>query len=317
MKKFLIRIGGGVGKNIMATRMVESLSNTFPDAIIYVQASYPKVFANLPFVQKVFAHEIIPYFYEQIRDFQIINVEPYENLEYEKGVLHLTAAWCQMAGVKIPEKNNGIITLSGAEKSIGRQMLLSLRTDRPVVAMQIIGGTSHYHPQTANDPSRIKHYRDIPVEIAQDVVDKLIQKGYCVLQIRLPTEPVLRNTYQLSDNQLLNIRHVFAIVNECMGIISIDSMLHHLWAALDKPSKGLVLWGGTNPDTLGYPTNVNISVKDSCKDLFCNRPNTFRMDICGDGELWQCSKNGKCMSSFQPDVIVETFMGIYAKQAKV
>jgi ADP-heptose:LPS heptosyltransferase len=226
----------------------------------------------------------------------------------------LVETWCKLLNISSQDTNNGLLRLSDQEKMIGKQFFMSLRSDRPVIAMQVTGGTSHYQPQAANDPTRVKQTRDLPIEIAQEVVDKLIQKGYAVLQVRLPTEPALKNTYQLTDNQVMNIRHLIALIDQCSGIISIDSMLQHIWSALNKQTKGLVLWGGTNPNSLGYKTNVNISVKDSCKELFCNRPSTYRMDVLGDGDLWHCPYNNKCMNSFKPDIIVEHLVGIFSEK---
>jgi ADP-heptose:LPS heptosyltransferase len=47
----------------------------------------------------------------------------------------------------------------------------------------------------------------------------------------------------------------------CESFVVIDSFLNHLSAAFDK--KGVVLFGGTSPERLGYKHNVNL-IKDKC-----------------------------------------------------
>ena len=83
--------------------------------------------------------------------------------------------------------------------------------------------------------------------------------------------------------------------------------MQHLWVALGKKEM-LVLWGGTNPATLGYGHNINIDRSEEavCKDLLCGRPNTFLFDNRGNGSPWKCIKNGVCMS-FNSEKVMQIF----------
>lgn len=181
--------------------------------------------------------------------------------------------------------------------------------DRPLIALQFQGGTSYYNAQDALDLSRVKHYRDLSVQDAQKIVDGLNEAGYIPIQISLPTEPRLERCVQLDQKNVMNPRVIFALLNMCSGLISIDSFAQHAWTALGK-SKAVVLWGGTNPINLGYTQNTNIvsSRGKECKTLHCNRPDTYRYDVVGNGRLWTCPNKGKCMQ-FDPKEVVETLKG--------
>lgn len=312
MKKILFRTGGGFGKQIMATRIVEMIKDRYPDSILHVQTSYPEAFANIPGVDKYFPYNVIPYFYEEHKDFEIMEAEPYIDIDYRQGHIHLIAAWCKMLGLQPPEKMCGQINLDDEEIEMGKRVFVENKIDRPVVAVQFFGGTSYYSPQEANDLMRPKHYRDIKVETAQEIVNLLVEKGFIVLQISLPTEPQLQNCLRLGDKDVANPRFIFSVLNQCQHAILIDSFAQHAWAALGKEN-AIVLWGGTDPKTLGYPTNINLANKELCTNLHCGRPNTWLSDFRGNGSPWKCVINGKCMA-FESKKVVEKHEESVAKQ---
>lgn len=76
-KQFLFISNGGLGRNIQSTAVVKALHDKYQDSDIYVMASYPEAFANLPFVKKYFPNQPMPYFFDEIRDFEILDYEPY------------------------------------------------------------------------------------------------------------------------------------------------------------------------------------------------------------------------------------------------
>ena len=129
-----------------------------------------------------------------------------------------------------------------------------------------------------------------------------------VVQISLPTEPQLQNTFKLTNNEVLNPRYIFAILQRAKYGIFIDSFAQHAWTALNKKN-ALVLWGSTNPKSLGYKTNINMVKENSCINLHCNRPCTHLGDILGNGSVWKCLYNTKCMD-FKVNDIIDKFLGI-------
>jgi len=307
-KKILFVVGGGFGRNVMATAVARQIKFKYPDCILHVQASYPDAFANLDFVDKAFPLEAIPYFHDEHKDFEIWKGEPYEDLDYRNGKDHFIDTWCRLIGVDVPQKRGGTIIIDDQEKNIADALLLQAKLDRPLIAFQYVGGTSFYDPNAANDPTRIKHYRDLPHEIAQEVVKKLVEKGFAVLHVGLPTEKPLQNAipiYAFSNNQVINPRWMFALLDKCAGCISIDSLLQHTWIALGKKN-ATVLWGGTRPENLGYSENNNLFQKEICANLGCSRPSVLG-DFLGNKQLWKCPFSAKCMK-FNADLIVNSFM---------
>lgn len=307
-KQFLFIVNGGLGKNLQSTAVVKALHDKHPDSEIYVMASYPEAFANLNFIKKYFPNQPMPYFYDEIRDFEIIEIEPYRNSEYSRGRMHIVDAWCKGMNIEAPMDKRGLIELDIHEMNTALSIIsrLNLPKDRPLIGFQFQGGTSYYNANDALDMSRIKHYRDLSVQDAQKIVDGLNEAGYIPLQISLPTEPKLERCVQLDSQNVMNPRVIFALLNSCQGLISIDSFAQHAWAALGK-TKAVVLWGGTNPINLGYTSNTNIvsARGKECNILHCNRPDTFRYDVVGNGRLWTCKHKGKCMQ-FDPKEVVET-----------
>ena len=306
--KILFRVSGGLGKNIMATAVVAQLRAANPTATIHVQASYPRAFTALPGVDRVYGFQPNPDFREVHRDYEIVAPEPYLDLGYRNKKRHLVDAWCDMAGVEPPNRKAGVINLSTREKEYARQ-----RCNRPagkkLIAVQLSGGTSYYSAQEAGNPHQSKHYRDLPRVIGQEIVTNLAQAGYIVLQIALPTEPQYQGAMQImqlmpNPNEIPDPRLVWACMNECDGLITIDTQALHAWHALGKAG-AVVLWGGTHQNCLGYPDDVNMVNKDcKCDDLHCMRPDGALGDVEGDG-AWVCPLDGACMNFSAQRVIAE------------
>ncbi|PKP53806.1 MAG: hypothetical protein CVT92_02420 [Bacteroidetes bacterium HGW-Bacteroidetes-1] len=304
------RSGGGLGKQIMATAVLKALRSQKPKAVIHAMTSYPEAFTNLEFIDRTYMLNVVPHFYEDHKDYAVLEAEPYTDIDYRKGNLHLIESWCKMLGIQAPSSLSGIIELSDEEKAVAKQIKLQWKVDRPLVAFQPFGGTSYYSPQEAQNPVRPQHYRELKKEAAQAIVNHLTELGFAVVHIGLPTEPDLQNCYKLSDKEPMNPRYIFALLAECEFGIFIDSFAQHAWAALGKRD-AIVLWGGTDPKTLGYTTNKNLSQQDLCTSIHCNRPNTFMFDFGGNGQPWRCVVGGKCMK-YDPTTVIRKFLEVNA-----
>ena len=295
MKKVILRCNGGLGKQIMATRVAKQIKLKYPDCLLHVQTSYPEVFANLPFVDRYFPYQPIPYFYNDHIDFEILETEIYADLKYRQGKEQAIETWCRKLGLGKPEEISGILELDENEKAAGHQFIMQNKIDvSKLVAIQPFGGTSYYQPNDARNVLRVKQQRDLKVETAQKIVTKLKEEGFDVVQISLPTEPILQGAILPSNTDVANPRFIFSILNQCKYGIFIDSSAQHAWKALGKKD-AIVLWGATNPKSLGYDSNINIEKTGSCNSLHCNRPNTHVGDFTGNNNVWKCLYNGKCM----------------------
>jgi hypothetical protein len=312
MIKLNWRSAGGLGKQIMATAVLKALREHKPDACIHAMTTYPEVFVNLDFIDRVYPLTIIPHFYEDHKDFHTVEADPYTDYYYRVEKTHFVDSWCNMLNIPLPKEKHGIIKLTEQELDFAKNIIFQWKVDRPLVAFQPFGGTSYYTPHEANNPLRPQHYRELKQETAQAVVNELVQRGYAVLHIGLPTEPVLQNCLRLSTKDPLNPRLVFALLNKCMYGIFIDSFAQHAWVALGKKN-AIVLWGGTNPSNLGYSQNINLELVESCKDLHCNRPNLNMFDFNGNGQPWRCMLGGRCMH-FPVDMIIDEFLKITTRK---
>ena len=309
MEKILLRSFGDLGTQIMGTAVAKQIKTQHPNSALHVQTSYPEAFANLPAVDKYFPASPMPYFYDEHRDFEILHVDPYSRLAFRSGKQHVIDAWCDALGFKAPAERRGTINLTRAERDVAARVLSGIPQGAKVVAVQFFGGTPCYSPDQAQDPTRTRHYQSLPVETAQAVVDEINKLGMIPLQIGLHTEPVLKNCMHVSPKSVMGLRFVCAVLEKCSHLIAIDSFAQHAWAALGK-DKALVLWGGTNPVTLGYLGNTNLTAAKAAECKHCGRPDMSMGDVSGNGNPWQCPGDGACMAAFTPTEIVETFKGL-------
>lgn len=307
-KKILFRVAGGLGKNVLATAVLRQLREEHPNAVIHVQASYPRAFTTNPSADRVYGFQTGPDFRDFHQDYEIVAPEPYIDLAYRQKKRHVVDAWCDMVGVKPPTKKAGEIRLTSREKEYAQT-----RCQRPagkkLIAVQFFGGTSYYSAADAGNPHQSKQYRDVPKATAQEIVSRLIQQGFLVLQIALPTEPQLQGATQImslmpNPNEIPDPRLVWACLDQCDALITIDTQALHAWHALGK-SGAVVLWGGTHQNCLGYPDDLNMVNKDcKCSDLHCMRPDGALGDVEGDGP-WVCPLDAACMSFDAGRIVTE------------
>jgi len=80
-KKYSIfQIQGGLGKHIAATAVAQAIKNNYPDRELIVVCAWPELWANLPFVYRVFPLGNTSYFYDEYidgKDSLIFGNEPY------------------------------------------------------------------------------------------------------------------------------------------------------------------------------------------------------------------------------------------------
>jgi ADP-heptose:LPS heptosyltransferase len=87
----------------------------------------------------------------------------------------------------------------------------------------------------------------------QELIDKLVEKQYEVIQIGVKGEVVFNNVTPKFNLPLIKIKQ---LIEECHIFISVDNFLPHLSQHCDKP--GIVLWGRSNPKIFGYQQNINL-----------------------------------------------------------
>jgi hypothetical protein len=307
-------IHGGMGKAIASTAFLKAWHEQNEGKPVHVVGSYPDIYRGLPFIQRTYPlGQPIPYFRDGHEDFDVFSMEPYHRLAYRQGEEHLVDAYCNLAGINPPEDKRPVIKLTDQEHQAAMGLMGQMDRSKKWVAFQPFGGTSFHQPDAAMDPLRPRQVRDLPRDVAQGIVDRLVERGAIVIQVGLPTEPRLEKTVPLviTDKegrpQIVHPRLVVAVLNLCERFLGVDSCGHHAWAALGKPEgSSVVLWGATNPANLSYPCHRDL-VLEACETPNCGRPDRALGDIVDGNNVWRCPHGGACMNH-NPDRVVEALM---------
>ena len=210
--------------------------------------SWPEVYLNNMDVDRVYQLGQSPYFYEDYiegKDVIISKHEPYHQTDHITKKKHLIHNWCDLMGLEYKSQIPVIIP------NYPQGMLLGLwKRNKPIMVIQTSGG-----PMDGQKYS-YSWTRDIPIEIAQQIVKKY-QNDYHVIQITrtdgYPLDGVERMDSKMSNMEL------FSLIVASEKRVLIDSSLQHAAAALNK--KSTVLWVGTSPKVFGYNLHTNIEAK--------------------------------------------------------
>ena len=248
LKYVIWHIEGGLGKNIAATSLIEDLKNKYPDRKLILVVSYPEVFLNNPHIHRVYRVGGTSYFYDDYikdKDTIVFRQEPYYQSDHITQQKHLIHNWCDLMGLEYKSQIPVIIP------NYPQGMLLGLwKRNKPIMVIQTSGG-----PMDGQKYS-YSWTRDIPIEIAQQIVKKY-QNDYHVIQITrtdgYPLDGVERMDGKMSNMEL------FSLMVASEKRVLIDSSLQHAAAALNK--KSTVLWVGTSPKVFGYNLHTNIEAK--------------------------------------------------------
>lgn len=248
-EKYIIwHVEGGLGKNIASTSLCKSLKEKYPDRKLIMIVSFPEIFLNNPYIDRVYHLGHTPHFYSNYienKDVIIFRHEPYFQTGHITRQKHLIENWCDLLGIRYNNQKPDL------HINYPQSMALQLwQRPKPILVLHTGGGPiegqKHSYAWT----------RDMPIEIAKGIVNKFF-KEYHIIQITRP------NGYQLEgveriDSPLSNFE-LFALMVVSQKRILIDSCLQHAAAAFNKPST--VLWVGTSPNQFGYRIHNNIVAK--------------------------------------------------------
>ncbi len=247
-KNFIWHIQGGLGKNIAGTALIKDIKTKYPDRKLIMVTSWPEVFLNNSDVDRIFQLGQAPYFYEDYiegKDVIISKHEPYNQSDHITKKKHLVHNWCDLMDIEYKKQSPVILP------NYPQGMLLGL-WDRPKPIMVIQSGGGPMEGQKYS----YSWTRDMPIEIAQEIVKKYYQQ-YHIIQITRPNGYKLDNVERL-DQKMSNME-LFSLVVKAEKLALIDSCLQHAAAALNK--KSTVLWIGTSPNVFGYNLHTNLTAK--------------------------------------------------------
>lgn len=273
-EKYLIwHIEGGLGKNIAATGLCETIKQTYPDRKLILVVSYPEVFLNNPFIDKVYFVGSRPYFYDDYiynKDVLIFRHEPYHQTGHITKKKHLIENWCDLLGIPYTKQQPQIYVNMVQKMTIG-----TWKRNRPTMVLQTNGG-----PLTGQKYG-YSWCRDIPYDVALEIFNKY-SKDYHIFQVTRPDSQKIPGA-EIVDQTMTNME-LFAILIEAQKRVLIDSCLQHAAAAFKLPST--VLWVGTSPTVFGYDLHHNVVAnppKGGTKLV-----DSYLFDYAFDGILHEC-----------------------------
>lgn len=250
-KYSIFHIQGGLGKHIAATAVAKAIKNNHPYRKLIVCCVYTDVFMNLPFVDRVYQLGNTNYFYQtyiENQDSLIFHQEPYFTTDHVHKRLPLIQTWCKMYGIDYNGETPELI-FNSLQKKISKDVWC--KNDKPVMVIHTNGGL------ITPDAKPYMWARDMPYDIAQQIVDKY-HKKYTIYQCtKMNSQKCINvNVIEYSQNMQLSIMEFLSIILHSEKRVLIDSCLQHAAAALKLPST--VLWNGTSPKVFGYDMHHNI-----------------------------------------------------------
>jgi hypothetical protein len=261
----VFEISGGHGKNIQATAVIRAIKKQYPDRKIIVVGSWDASFFNNPNIFRFYLQGQMQYFKDDyLKDDTIImKHDPYNETNHILRKEHLTETWCKMFGIPYdgykPE-----LYINPRELEIAKDKIKP--DSRPIMLLQTHGGGGQTY-------SKKSWYRDMPIEIAQKLVN-YFNKSYRILHIKNPDQPNLQGVEPLN----LPLRELYAVFPLSTKRLFIDSFAAHAAAALGLQST--VCWIGNSPTVFGYPENINILPNANIINNF-NRYTYLMDDISG------------------------------------
>ena len=239
MKFDLFVLEGGIGKQVAFTALIKELKKRNGVAIL---TPYVDIFVGIPEVDAVYDMASTPLTPEFFRKFNNIYHQDAYKGNYEKGDYHLIDAYCDICHISKVDR----------KPYLPQKFAVSVPEGKYVI-VQFSGGQSpiNFNAQSSYQTNNMRIGRNY-VENAQEIVDYLISKGYKVIQYGLPNEPRFKGilTYDMPYMNYLEL------IRKAEFIVAIDSSLMHLTASTD--TKGVILWGMTSPQQLGYKQFTNL-----------------------------------------------------------
>ena len=248
-KQIIFNIAGGLGKNIMATVVVASLKKSYPDRDIIVTTPWGIAWEGNPNVAKIVDLEKNPFFYrDHIKgtDSMICRLDPYNADDFFHKRKHLIEIWCDLCGVPYDVSIAPKLFFTDAEKEAVKKKLFHDPSDkRPLFFIQPSGGAS-------TQPYPISWARDLPLKIAQEVVDAMNKKGYRTIHFRRDKQLPLEGAEWIP----FTLREALCAIQFSDKRLFVDSVAAHAAAAFELPS--VVTWVTNTPKIFGYKMHTNL-----------------------------------------------------------
>jgi hypothetical protein len=260
---------GGLGKHVLFTAFLQVVQKAHPDRKIIAVVAWPELFANLPFVHRVYPLGGTQYFYSTYidgKDSIIYAQEPYFWTTHVNKTHSLIETWCLMYGLSY-DNEQPVVKVNAEQKKAIRNFYEPKFEGKPFLLLHTNGGlfTSERGYSWA---------RDLPFHVAEKVA-KHFKKSHFIMQITRPASPKLPDVFV--RNEQLSNTELAGIVELTDKRLLIDSSLQHISCAFGMPAT--VCWNATSPVIFGHKIHDNIVAKEKPKkDL----PGSYLFDYAFD-----------------------------------
>lgn len=237
-------IEGGLGKNIAATALIKDVKEKYSDRKLIMVVSYPEIFLNNPYIDRVYRIGMTSYFYDDYingKDTIIFKHEPYFQSDHITKKKHLIENWCDLLGIQYTKQLPNIYA-NGVQKLL----VGNWQRPKPIMLIQTNGGP-------IDNTSGYSWTRDMPFTISQLIADRY-RKEYHIIQVTKPTSYLITDVEHIT--QPVTNFDLLSILAASDKRVLIDSSLQHAAAGMGLPST--VLWVGTSPNNFGYDMHKNI-----------------------------------------------------------
>jgi ADP-heptose:LPS heptosyltransferase len=266
-KALLVRGANGIGDMLLITPVIRKIKEKYPYhnlTMYYIgEKNNQKILENNPFVDEIINIDSSSKFRKFIQDsinYEFV-YEPHYDLTSHLTYIEFLLKKCNITPTTEYKPE---IFLSEEEEKKAKLFLNEFK--KPVTI------------QTKSS----RHIKDWPFERWESLVRR--NKDYTFIHLGDSSAHNIKGTIDMRGK--ITIREAIAIIKFSKLFIGIDSFMAHACAAVNTP--GIVLFGPTSKEDLGYSSNINIS-KNICIPP-CN-------DLLFD--YFSCNLNRKCLNDIK------------------
>lgn len=269
-KYSIFQIQGGLGKHIAATAVAQAIKNNHPDRELVVVCAWPELWANLPFVYRVYPLGQTQYFYEEFvedKDSLIFAQEPYFTTTHVNKTHPLVESWCKVLGIEY-NGEKPTLKINPEQRKAIKNFYEPKFEGKPLLLIQTNGGLF-------NNERPYSWARDMPFNVACKVADHF-RKSHFIMQVTRPSSEKIPDVFV--RNEPLSNTELVGLLELTDKRLLIDSSLQHAAAAFNLPST--VLWNATSSVIFGHDLHDNIQAKQKPKRSL---PGSYLFDYQFDG----------------------------------
>lgn len=259
-KPYVVQIDGGIGRVICAIPALEKLSQKKK---VTVLTSYPEVFFKNPHVFKAYNLSREYLWDDVIKHGEFFYPEPYYNHLYYNQDHHLIQSFNLLLTGEAGDVTPSTLYLTEEEKEWATEFVATRKqeTGKKIVLLQCFGSGARFKDDKISDST----HRSLSSEMSMAICTRTDHTYINASHIKLN----FPNVWQ----QDFTTRQLIALSSACDFIVGVDSAIMHMGAAFNKT--GVIFFGSTFPQNLGYPCFKNIQRESYPKNYTPNRFSGF------------------------------------------